>query len=320
MENSEGTPDSDRLVLMTDERVLVALRQHGGAASSAVLVDASSRHALRVALREGAIRQDGRGRYSLPVAEDGRAAANRMTGVASHLTAAAHWGWSMKTAPARPMITVPRNRNVPPADQKASQISWRTLPPDDVVDGCVTGPVQTVLDCAVMLPFDEALAVADSALRSGTVTRTELEDAAAAMSRGGPAARRVAREASQEAANPFESVLRAIALGVTGLRVRPQVEIEGDGFFARVDLGDEEPRIALEADSFESHGARRQLAVDAKRYDEIVIQDWLLHRFAWEHVMFEQPWVTRMLEGLVQVRKSRPAKRRRISVKRAQAA
>jgi len=130
----------------------------------------------------------------------------------------------------------------------------------------------------------------------------------------------VAREASGEAANPFESVLRAIALGVRGLTVRPQVEIGDDGFFARVDLGDERLRIALEADSFEFHGTRRQLADDAKRYDEIVIRDWLLHRFAWEHVMFEQPWVTRMLDGLVQVRRSRPAKRRRTAVKRAQAA
>ena len=55
---------------MTDERVLIALRQHGGAAKSAVLVDASSRHAVHVALREGAIRHDRRGRYFLPLAED----------------------------------------------------------------------------------------------------------------------------------------------------------------------------------------------------------------------------------------------------------
>ena len=115
-------------------------------------------------------------------------------------------------------------------------------------------------------------------------------------------------------------MLRAIALGVTGLHVRPQVEIDGDGFFARVDLGDEELRIALEVDSFEFPGTRRRLADDTKRYDEVVIRDWLLHRFAWEHVMFGQPWVTRMLEGLVEVRRSRPAKRRRAPVKRAQAA
>lgn len=44
---------------------------------------------------------------------------------------------------------------------------------------------------------------------------------------GAPQARRVAQEASHLAANPFESVLRAIALDVPGLNLRPQVVIAG---------------------------------------------------------------------------------------------
>ena len=45
-----------------------------------------------------------------------------------------------------------------------------TLPRSDV-EGWATSKVRTVLDCAAELPFDEALAVADSALRHGDVTR-----------------------------------------------------------------------------------------------------------------------------------------------------
>lgn len=42
------------------------------------------------------------------------------------------------------------------------------------------------------------------------------------------------REASGLAANPFESVLRAIALDVAGLDLQPQVVIDEDGCWEQV--------------------------------------------------------------------------------------
>ncbi len=44
------------------------------------------------------------------------------------------------------------------------------LAPQDVV-GSVTSVRRTLTDCLRWLPFDEALAVADSALRHGAVTK-----------------------------------------------------------------------------------------------------------------------------------------------------
>src|SRR3546814_8170256 len=86
----------------------------------------------------------------------------------------------------------------------------------------ITSVPRTVIDCARALPFDAALAVADSALRQGKVTRTQLHAAAEASPRSGRSkAVRVAREADRRAANPFESVLRAIALD-RGVRREPQ--------------------------------------------------------------------------------------------------
>lgn len=46
-----------------------------------------------------------------------------------------------------------------------------------VIDGVVIAPIQTLLDCARRLPFEEALAVADSALGSGAVCQSELSEA-----------------------------------------------------------------------------------------------------------------------------------------------
>jgi hypothetical protein len=97
-----------------------------------------------------------------------------------------------------------------------------SLAEDQVVDG-VTTPSRTVIDCARLLPFDEALAIADSALRSGFVTREELTEADV-RGAGALAVRRVVRHADPRAANPFESVLRALCLEA-GLSVEPQGEV-----------------------------------------------------------------------------------------------
>ncbi|MEP6631863.1 MAG: DUF559 domain-containing protein [Lapillicoccus sp.] len=281
---------------MTVLDLLGELTRLGGVAGHAELVAASSRRSLEQALAGGHVVRDARGRYAFPTADDGRRAAHRLYGVSSHLSAAAHWGWSTKVPADRPWITVPRNRTVPTAEQKAVHVSWRRLDPADVVEGWVTGPLRTVLDSAVTLPFDEALAVADSALRSGSVTGGELVGAAETHPpRGRARVTRVARHASVEAANPFESVLRAICLEVPGLEVIPQVEIADEGFFARVDLADTRLRIVIEADSFAFHGGRDRLRHDCWRYDELVARGWVVLRFAWEQVMFAPEWVRRIL-------------------------
>jgi very-short-patch-repair endonuclease len=79
------------------------------------------------------------------------------------------------------------------------------------------------------------------------------------------------------------------------LSARPQVRIGQ----ARPDLVDEELRIVLEADSFEWHGSRTALRRDARRYNLLVVDGWLVLRFAWEDVMFDQPYVRSVLVKLV---------------------
>jgi very-short-patch-repair endonuclease len=99
----------------------------------------------------------------------------------------------------------------------------------------------------------------------------------------------VAQAAHPGAANPFESGLRAILLECGLLGFEPQYRVPGTSYV--VDLADPVQRVCLEADSFAHHASRGALRNDCRRYDELTRLGWVLLRFAWEHVMFEQAWV-----------------------------
>lgn len=143
-------------------------------------------------------------------------------------------------------------------------IRWRDLDPARVVDGVVTDRVTTVIDCATSLPFDEALAVADSALRSGRVTRSELVAAAEVLpGRGRARVRSVAHEAHAHAANLLESVLRATALPIAD--AAPQVPVRIGRRTVVVDLADVELGIVLEAEGYQTHGRRAAFRSDCLR-------------------------------------------------------
>lgn len=167
------------------------------------------------------------------------------------------------------------------------------LGPDDV-DGIATSRERTLAQCLRHLPWDAALTVGDSALRNGTTPDTLTQIAKSLRGHGAPQARRVAAEARPEPANTFESVLRAIALDVPGISVRPQVKLRG-AIWCQPDLVDAAQGIILEADSFAWHGDRGALRRDSRRYDLLVADGWLVLRFAWEDVMFDQDFVRQVL-------------------------
>lgn len=270
--------------------VLSLLR--GAAEHGQLIRHGCTRSALRGAVEGGLVLPLARGRYALPAAVDPRRSAVRVKGLASHTSAALHWHLALARAPQRPHVTVSRSRSRVVA--RGVQLHWSDVPPQDAGD-FVTEPRRTVLDCTRTLPFGEGLAVADSALRDQLVDAADLRHYASLLRGPGAAtARRVAAQASGLAANPFESMLRAIALDA-GLAVRPQVVIADDAFFARVDLADVEQLLVLEADSFTFHGHRDAFARDCRRYDELVLRGWRVLRFAWEHVMLEPEWVTGVL-------------------------
>ncbi len=233
-------------------RVSRLLTDRGWVASWGELRAVAGRAALRDLVASGALQRVARGRYAAPVEIPARLAAERVAGVASHRTAAAHHGLPMKWAPARPCVTVPRGRR-PGRRGEGLEVSYRALPPGDI-QGWVTTPLRTVLDCAATLPFDEALCIADSALRAGVVTPRHLRERAMTWpARGRQRVLRVATHADARSSGPIESVLRAICLQVPGLTVTPQLRIERAGrFLAVVDLADERLRIVIEAEGSSS--------------------------------------------------------------------
>ena len=287
--------------------VVAALVALGGTADSAQLVAAVGRRQVAAAVGSGAVVRLARGVYGLPDAPPALLAAATLRGVVSHESAAQLLFLDAVHPPAGAHITLARGarRRVP-----AGVVAHHPrLPPGDVSGG-VTTPLRTVLDCACTLPFREALAVADSALRREAVTQAQLTTVAELLRGAGRRqVLRVVQHADGRAANPFESALRGTVLDAGLTTFEPQVELRGRGMRVRVDLADRRRKIVLDADSFAWHGSRSALARDCRRYDELVSSGWLVLRFAWEQVMFSEPWVARTVLATVRLR-DMPSRRR----------
>jgi very-short-patch-repair endonuclease len=267
-----------------------ALIRLGGIGRAKDIISSTSRGSLRRAVRAGDIVAVGAGRYAFAVRD---AEAQALDGVVSHTSAALHWGWEVKWPPDRPWVTVARSRHIAAARRESAHLVYADLG-EDVIDG-VTTRLRTVLDCARRLPFDEALAVADSALRAGDVTKAELVRATAEV-RGRAAAqcRRVAAEATDKAANPFESVLRAIALEFP-FDLEPQAPVVVDGQIYFPDLVEASRGFVLEADSWRFHASQQGHARDCRRYNALALAEWLVLRFSWDQVMHSPDYVREVL-------------------------
>jgi very-short-patch-repair endonuclease len=271
------------------ESVGEVLARRDGWATLAELAGVSSRKAVAAAVRRGEVRRIALGIYALPGLSADLVAALAYDGVRSHLTAAATLDLPLLVAPEKPHVIVPpkrRPRSGPPA-----VLHWADTTADERRDRITSLP-RTVIDCARILPFAEALAVGDAALATGHFSPEELLSAATAMRGAGcPNARRVATAATPLSGSFLESMLRALLIseGIEGFE--PQVLVSNGWFRARVDLGHRQAQLALEADSFEFHGSRRDFTADCHRYDELVAAGWLVLRLTYEQVIGDPAWV-----------------------------
>lgn len=235
----------------------------------------------------------------LPVLDRTSVAVAALGGVRSHLSAALHHGWEVAAPPALPMVTIPRDRHRSGRGTEGVRLFWGRPTREELTAG-VTSPVRTVVDCARVLPFEEALAVADSALRAGTVTRAELRSTAAGAPRTGRRrAVEIAGAADGRSANVFESLLRAITIGVPGLQAEPQVHIGGAAFIGAADLVDVRLGIVIEAESWAYHGGRTAFDRDVRRYTAMVSAGWVVLRFLWQDVRHHPDDVRAVLTDVV---------------------
>ena len=282
--------------------VATVLAQCGGIARWSQLRPVVRRRQLRCALADGSVIRLGRGRYGLSSLLAARVTAEGLSATASHLTAALHWGWAVKHEPDLAHVTLPRGRKLRAPARTGVVRHWRDLAAEEIVDGWVTSPARTVIDCCLDLPFDEALAVADSSWRAGLSPLTVRDLALRLPQRLRRKVARVLQHVDRGAANPFESVLRALCLQVEGLGVVTQHVIKGRGFFAQVDLADQSLRIVIEAEGFDNHGTPPALRRDCRRYTGLGARGWVVLRFTWDEVMFDPDYCRRALQDVVDLR------------------
>ena len=269
-----------------------ALTRLGGVARFRDLERLTTRRRLRTAIVDGRIRRLGHGRYALPTARPALQLAARLGGYASHLCAAAEHGWEIARQPLEPQVVVPTHPDLPAflgADVRHHPVTRVDA------SGTATGPLLTALLCARDLPFDEALTVADSALRHGDLDHDGLVAAATSWPEH---VRRVVAYADGRAANPFESVLRALAIRA-GAEVVPQYQVRAAGLVEHPDVADPLRGFVIEADSWAFHASRCDRERDCVRYNALTATGWNVLRFSYEHVMSSPSYVVATIQLLL---------------------
>ena len=140
----------------------------GGTARTGDVLGVCTRGSLARALAEGRLLRPARGVLVLPHLPDANVAAARVGGVLSHLSAAQRLGLSLVRVPDAVHVTVPHGARAPA--HTGVRVHRSVVPVGEPHRLGCTSALRTVLDCAAALPFDEGLAVADSALERRLIT------------------------------------------------------------------------------------------------------------------------------------------------------
>lgn len=267
--------------------VRMALELHDGIATWSELEQAGVKPgSLGRAITAGVVARAHRGVYVLGPTSAPFAAAKRLRGNLSHLSAAAFHGLDVLTASQQHHITVPRGRRK--ERLAGARIHRRDLATSDVLDRWpVTTVLRTCMDCFRTLPLQEAVVVGDSALRMGMATLEQLvAEAARLRGMGSSAARAAANVLDERAESPLESVARVAMLRAGLPEPESQVVVETPLGARRLDFLFREEGVGVETDGFATHGTRSGLLSDCERHNGYALFPGLVVlRFGFEHVM-----------------------------------
>ena len=295
--------------------VIDTLREHGGMVVAGVLRSSHPRADVAAALAGNDVVRVGHGRYALRSAVPDARHAVRLSGVVAGLSAAHWWGWSLAQEPELPVVAVPRNRHIDPERRCGVRLLHVDLRADQIVRGeaaratpwgprlpdlaRVTDKLTTAVYVARTEPLTTSLAVLDSARRDG-ITPDRLAAALAREPNQWRERARTAIDASDpRAANGFESLVRAIAKEVPGLRLVPQVTVLPG---ITCDLVDEVLGIVVECDSWTYHAEKSAFARDMERYNALVLADHLMLRIGRPLALSDPDQVRRHLADAVALR------------------
>jgi very-short-patch-repair endonuclease len=137
---------------------------------------------------------------------------------------------------------------------------------------------RTAVDLARTLPRLDGLAVLDAALRTGMVSRRELQGELARHEgrRGIVAARELVALADARAESPMESRSRLRCLDGGLPAPELQIEVRASGHRYRLDLGWSAQKVAPEYDGLEYHGSHASLRHDRERHNWLTAQGWTM--------------------------------------------
>lgn len=224
----------------------------------------------------------------------------------SHEEAARRLGIQLVSDGAR-RVTVARDRS------RVLAAGWRVhrsdLGPADAEvldDGTrVTTAVRTVADLARVLPVEQAVAAADSAVRQGLVTAEALLAVlAVALGHGASRLRTVGRLFDGRSESVLESLLRVL-LAQNGIPTAiPQylVRAVSGRPVARVDLCWPGARLIVEADGYAFHSDRQAYRRDRQRLNELERLGWRVLRFTWEDVVGDPQHVVNLVAECLEQR------------------
>ena len=153
-------------------------------------------------------------------------------------------------------------------------VRWIDLRDDDV-EGLCTSTSKTLEMCGRRLPFDEALAIADSALRDGFPAQELRALADAAQGPGSSRLRRVAQHADLERPTRSSRCYGRSPCDVPGLDVEPQARLRGAPRPRRT-TGPRRPETPHRGGVRLLRVARgsRSPQTDVRRYDLLVANGW----------------------------------------------
>lgn len=213
------------------------------------------------------------------------------------------YGWDLLVEPTTVEVALPTGRWFNRAGITVTQLVDRNIVKHrnfgfEALSGL--SRVDTVLHCAVVLPLREAVTVADSAMRSKTVTLQQLKDSVRKRrgKRGYRRMRMVIEWSDPECGSVLESAFRVLMLESGIIRPASQQVIKGVG---RVDFVWRDHRLVVECDGRRWHDPEDARNTDRRRENGLTLDSWMLLRFSWHEIVYDQNYVLgcvrRSLEG-----------------------
>lgn len=255
------------------------VRARGGIAHSTTLRDAGySKHRITAAVATGALLRVRRSWLATPDADAAVIAAAELGGRLTCVSAARRRGLWIPHAPPSPHVAVPRTSSA--TATAGIHLHWAQGPVPLARTDPTDHPLNLLFHAARCLPRRDALAVWESAFRTGLVA----PEVAARVRWRSVRAAELASLAGSLSDSGVETVFAAL-MRDSGVLLRQQVWVDGhplDGLIGE--------RLAVQIDGFAFHQARdrrRDLRADAR----LALRGFTVLRFDYAQVLFDDGYV-----------------------------